>query len=63
MSDGKCDKCQGDKRHYRMVAIRKAHPSGPEKDGWSMPTGGDSDGEDFYDNINYCPFCGRKLEV
>ena len=45
------------------ISWRKADKwEGPETYGWSMPSGADCDGNDNYVNINFCPWCGSKLD-
>lgn len=34
---------------------------GPAKAGWCVVRSADYDGELFYQNVHYCPFCGSKL--
>lgn len=37
--------------------------AGPEDDGWAMQTGNsDPGGDSLFENINYCPWCGRELQ-
>lgn len=37
--------------------------TGPENDGYCMQVGNtDPGGDSIYENINYCPWCGRKLD-
>ena len=46
------------------IRWRKADKwEGPEDTGWSMPSGADYDGNDNYVNINFCPWCGSKLDL
>ena len=46
------------------ICWRKASKyEGPETYGWSMPSGVDHDGNDYYVNINFCPWCGSSLDL
>jgi hypothetical protein len=36
---------------------KNGHSEGPDREGWAMPLA-----DYFLANVNYCPFCGKKLE-
>lgn len=57
-SNTTCSACTG----TAILERRAAGLYGPDEDGWCMPCGEDH-GATCYVNVDYCPWCGRLLNV
>lgn len=65
-----CENCDpaNPKYNYTVQWMKKGKASrweniGPANDGWAMQTGNtDPGGDSMFENINYCPWCGRELQ-
>ncbi len=65
-----CNRCDQDNPNRDVVWSKATPPSqwpsegyGPDADGFCMVVGHtDPGGDSIYENINFCPWCGRKLE-
>lgn len=60
-----CTHCSDEPGNCEMILGRREarNCDGLERDGWSIICGStDYGAADLYTNVNFCPWCGRKLE-
>jgi len=57
----KVAKCCEEAQKTKIIIWKRGNTfCGPDKDGWAIGLHGW--GDVYYENISFCPFCGKELE-